>query len=235
MHQRNALCHLSTQANTHCRAVSLLICGQVDIWAAGVLAWELLVGKPPFEQSNSRMAFEQILSMEPDFPDWMSANARSFIQAALCKDARSRPTARQLLLHRWLQPGARRRSRTVTQPVVGSGMGNFAEPCSLSECSSPPRPAARVSPSPSSDSQTPHSRAPLPERSSPVRRPPSGVLSDDSALASPPVRRGRSRQNRHCHTQPLAVVLSGVADAHHMRHMHCIRAVRRAYKAQADM
>lgn len=51
----------------------------------GILAYELLVGYPPFEQESRAATYEHIMYKEPKFPAWMSEEARKFICLALCK------------------------------------------------------------------------------------------------------------------------------------------------------
>ncbi|KAG2491852.1 hypothetical protein HYH03_009808 [Edaphochlamys debaryana] len=86
----------------------------VDIWAVGVLAYELLVGFPPFVAENrgqghpghdsagaaflAAFATRKTLS----FPSSASAGARDFISAALAERPEERPTAQALLRHAWL-------------------------------------------------------------------------------------------------------------------------------------
>eukprot|EP00798_Chlamydomonas_sp_ICE-L_P005086 gene5086-34884_t len=76
---------------------------QVDAWAAGILAYELLVGYPPFEQESRAATYEHIMYKEPKFPAWMSDEAKSFINVALSKNATQRMTADSLRNHPWLQ------------------------------------------------------------------------------------------------------------------------------------
>ncbi|PNW79089.1 hypothetical protein CHLRE_09g400330v5 [Chlamydomonas reinhardtii] len=77
---------------------------QVDSWAVGILAYELLVGYPPFEQESRAATYEHIMYKEAKFPSWMSEEARRFIGLALCKNASQRPTIADLLTHAWVQP-----------------------------------------------------------------------------------------------------------------------------------
>jgi serine/threonine protein kinase len=42
---------------------------KTDIWSIGVLCFELLVGKPPFENNNNIL----------EYPDFVSENAKEFI------------------------------------------------------------------------------------------------------------------------------------------------------------
>ena len=57
----------------------------VDVWAAGVLAYELLVGRPPFERESREETQHYIATREPLFPAWLSEGARDFIRSALAK------------------------------------------------------------------------------------------------------------------------------------------------------
>ena len=69
--------------------VPLLSLSQVDVWAVGILAYELLVGHPPFEKESRMKTYESIMHSDPEFPAWVTPDAQSFICAALCKVSRS--------------------------------------------------------------------------------------------------------------------------------------------------
>ena len=59
---------------------------QVDCWAVGVLAYELLVGTPPFHNKDRADVTLDILSKEPAFERWpKSARSMNFIKAVLSK------------------------------------------------------------------------------------------------------------------------------------------------------
>lgn len=54
---------------------------QVDCWAVGVLAYEMLVGKPPFEQGSRLDTEHFIMFEEPNMNvPWMSGHAKDFIK-----------------------------------------------------------------------------------------------------------------------------------------------------------
>lgn len=74
----------------------------VDIWAVGILAYELMTGSAPFARTSCAETYREVQTAQPRFPSWLSDSACSFIAAALCKDAKQRPSAEQLLRHPWL-------------------------------------------------------------------------------------------------------------------------------------
>jgi serine/threonine protein kinase len=64
----------------------LLTCTEkVDSWAVGILTYELLVGRPPFEKESRDETYQLIMHEDPAFPSWMSEGARDFISIALAK------------------------------------------------------------------------------------------------------------------------------------------------------
>ncbi|KAK9807561.1 hypothetical protein WJX72_002550 [[Myrmecia] bisecta] len=76
---------------------------KVDIWAVGVLAYELLTGKGPFEVESKELSCMLILYGEIEkFPAKMSPRAVDFIKSALIKDPVDRPSAAELRGHPWL-------------------------------------------------------------------------------------------------------------------------------------
>jgi len=52
----------------------------VDLWCLGVLAYEFLVGKPPFENDNMSETYSRIIEVKFKFPDYVSELARDFIR-----------------------------------------------------------------------------------------------------------------------------------------------------------
>ena len=80
----------------------------MDVWAAGVIAYILLCGFPPFRSdSNSQEElFDAILAGDLQFPsphwDHVSESAKELISLALNPDQKSRFTAEEILQHSWL-------------------------------------------------------------------------------------------------------------------------------------
>lgn len=52
---------------------------QVDLWSLGVLCYECLVGKPPFEASTFEETYLNIRQVRYRFPPHVSAGARDLI------------------------------------------------------------------------------------------------------------------------------------------------------------
>lgn len=80
----------------------------VDIWAAGVIAYILLCGYPPFanEENDQDALFDQIISCKFDFEgrQWreISDQAKDLITSLLNVEQSARLTAVQVLKHPWL-------------------------------------------------------------------------------------------------------------------------------------
>jgi len=64
----------------------------VDAWAMGILAYELIVGKPPFEKQSRAATYEHIMYRKPEFPPNMSPDAKDFVFTALTKVPRATPS-----------------------------------------------------------------------------------------------------------------------------------------------
>uniref|UniRef100_A0A8C6KBW2 Serine/threonine-protein kinase DCLK2 n=1 Tax=Nothobranchius furzeri TaxID=105023 RepID=A0A8C6KBW2_NOTFU len=81
---------------------------KVDIWAAGVIAYILLCGFPPFRSENNvqEELFDQILKGKLEFPspDWdtISLPAKMLISQMLQVNVDARFTAEEVLSHPWV-------------------------------------------------------------------------------------------------------------------------------------
>lgn len=80
---------------------------QVDCWSIGVITYVLLCGFPPFYGKTQNTLFDKILRADYDFPDpeWsdVSEDAKDFIRKLLVIEPESRYTAKQCIVHKWLQ------------------------------------------------------------------------------------------------------------------------------------
>uniref|UniRef100_A0A7S3VNV4 Protein kinase domain-containing protein n=1 Tax=Dunaliella tertiolecta TaxID=3047 RepID=A0A7S3VNV4_DUNTE len=84
--------------------VLLAYTSKVDAWAVGILAYELLVGYPPFEQESRAATYEHIMYKDPYFSSCLSPEAKAFIAFSLVKNATQRPSVSELAAHPWVQP-----------------------------------------------------------------------------------------------------------------------------------
>ncbi|PNH08646.1 Aurora kinase A [Tetrabaena socialis] len=93
-----------------------------DVWAVGIVAFELLTGLPPYASECRHEAEHRICAASPPlFPRAISHMARDIILRMLAPRPADRPTVRQLLDHPWIRdPEA-----CVPRPIVAAPMPVF--------------------------------------------------------------------------------------------------------------
>mmetsp|Transcript_7881 Transcript_7881/g.35063 ORF Transcript_7881/g.35063 Transcript_7881/m.35063 type:complete len:118 (+) Transcript_7881:1473-1826(+) len=75
----------------------------VDVWAAGVTLYFLLVGKIPFEAEGMLELFKKIREGVYTVPDFVDEEAKDLIRQMLNMNASERISVREVLKHPWLQ------------------------------------------------------------------------------------------------------------------------------------
>ena len=80
---------------------------KVDIWAIGIIIYNLLTGKFPFHGDNQEKTKEKIISGNLDFPPdiVISKLMKDLIRQILKKDPKERPTLNQILQHKFFTIG----------------------------------------------------------------------------------------------------------------------------------
>jgi polo-like kinase 1 len=102
---------------------------EVDVWSLGVLAYTLLVGKPPFETTDIKATYKKIRINSYSFPDHipLSEESKSFVKFILITDPSARPTLDQILDNPFLKKNSiPRLMSTSTLAVPPSAPAQFS-------------------------------------------------------------------------------------------------------------
>lgn len=75
---------------------------KVDLWSLGVLCYEFLVGKPPFEAKSYEETYRRISKALYQFPSHVSEGARDLIQKLLVINPDRRLSLDGVLAHPWI-------------------------------------------------------------------------------------------------------------------------------------
>jgi calcium/calmodulin-dependent protein kinase I len=86
----------------------------MDIWAMGVITHFLLTGYTPFDRENQQLT----LGRTDEYWADVSQTAKEFVTMCLTVDPAQRPTASEVLKHRWL---ADAKPRYVPDPGSATG------------------------------------------------------------------------------------------------------------------
>ncbi|XP_023669188.1 aurora kinase C-like [Paramormyrops kingsleyae] len=94
---------------------------KVDLWSLGVLIYEFLVGKPPFETKSHEETYRKISRVEFSYPDFVSTGSRDLIGKLLKHDPLHRLPILKVLSHPWVlehsmkPPRQRKPTATATE------------------------------------------------------------------------------------------------------------------------
>lgn len=75
---------------------------KVDLWSLGVLCYEFLVGRPPFETKNNEDTYRKISRVEFTYPVHVSAGSRDLIDKLLKHNPLHRLPIQGVLTHPWV-------------------------------------------------------------------------------------------------------------------------------------
>lgn len=99
---------------------------EVDIWGLGILMYELLVGKAPFESKSVQLTCQNITRAPIKFYSWMDADAIDLIQRLLKKNPMKRITLEEALVHPFITRFENMEIPKEQQPKLPE-MGNPSE------------------------------------------------------------------------------------------------------------
>nr|XP_060628057.1 aurora kinase A [Anolis sagrei ordinatus]XP_060628058.1 aurora kinase A [Anolis sagrei ordinatus]XP_060628059.1 aurora kinase A [Anolis sagrei ordinatus] len=75
---------------------------KVDLWSLGVLCYEFLVGKPPFEAKTYQETYRAISKVDYKFPPFVTEGARDLISKLLKHNPNHRLPLEEVLKHPWV-------------------------------------------------------------------------------------------------------------------------------------
>ncbi|KAL4507292.1 hypothetical protein ABPG72_002085 [Tetrahymena utriculariae] len=80
---------------------------EVDVWSFGVIAFTLLIGKPPFETNDVKSTYKKIRTNDYSFPEQIqiSSAAKNMIKKILITDPSKRPTVDELFYDDFFKTG----------------------------------------------------------------------------------------------------------------------------------
>mmetsp|Transcript_19138 Transcript_19138/g.50781 ORF Transcript_19138/g.50781 Transcript_19138/m.50781 type:complete len:95 (+) Transcript_19138:155-439(+) len=74
----------------------------VDLWCLGVLMYEFLVGKPPFDARSHKETYRRIAAVDLKFPSGVDGKAQDLIRRLLVRDPTRRLGLKEVLKHPWV-------------------------------------------------------------------------------------------------------------------------------------
>ncbi|KAK3085302.1 hypothetical protein FSP39_001294 [Pinctada imbricata] len=80
---------------------------KVDYWSLGILMYEFLVGKPPFEAETNTETYRRITKVDLHFPSYVSEGARDLVSKLLRHNPNQRINLKEALEHPWIKENSR--------------------------------------------------------------------------------------------------------------------------------
>ncbi|KAK1974572.1 kinase-like domain-containing protein [Colletotrichum cereale] len=74
----------------------------IDLWSLGVLTYELVVGQPPFFDTQDCMTQKRITQADMTVPSFVSPEAKDLIQKLLVLEPKRRASLKEVQTHSWI-------------------------------------------------------------------------------------------------------------------------------------
>jgi serine/threonine protein kinase len=74
----------------------------VDQWCLGVLCYEFLVGRPPFESGDTNETYSRIKKVDLHFPKFVPEGAKDLIRKLLRRSPAERMPLPDVMKHPWI-------------------------------------------------------------------------------------------------------------------------------------
>ena len=105
---------------------------EVDVWALGVLLYEMLHGYPPFRGSRESEKYFNIVNCKFSFAEWVSDEAQDLILKMIQKDPKKRIKVKQILNHPFFKCDEKNASNEeskdkISKNVDKAGTGNLKD------------------------------------------------------------------------------------------------------------
>ena len=98
---------LSTACGSPCYAAPEMLAGDkyfglsADIWSSGIILYTMLCGRLPFEDKDNEVLYKKIQEGNFKIPEFLSDNAKDFLQKVLVVDPKKRYNILQIKKHPW--------------------------------------------------------------------------------------------------------------------------------------
>mmetsp|Transcript_100491 Transcript_100491/g.199573 ORF Transcript_100491/g.199573 Transcript_100491/m.199573 type:complete len:688 (-) Transcript_100491:346-2409(-) len=87
---------------------------RLDIWSLGVLLYEMVVGRPPFQSTNHALLISKIIAAELRYPPFVPHGVRDLVGRLLQKDPEERLPLDRVLRHSWVVAGSANSTVAIT-------------------------------------------------------------------------------------------------------------------------
>ena len=98
---------LSTACGSPCYAAPEMLAGDkyfglsADIWSSGIILYTMLCGRLPFEDKDNEVLYQKIQEGNFKIPEFLTDNAKDFLQKVLVVDPKKRYNILQIKKHPW--------------------------------------------------------------------------------------------------------------------------------------